>query len=152
MAVISQNHKAPYRQNIALGDVTEQFAQKLKVYAPHTRISPRTWSEPPVGPNMLAERHAFPTRASRIQAREMTSAIGAAGCWELDDDIDVHRIAANMIDGYMANIVVDRTHGRHRRHHRHRHRHRLHGQIRRGRLTWSRPSRCSKQRRRYRRF
>ena len=59
MTVISQNHKAPYRRNIALGDVTEQFAQTLKVYAPHTLASPRTWSEPPIGPNMFVERPHF---------------------------------------------------------------------------------------------
>ena len=31
----------------------------------------------------------------------MASAIGAAGCWELDGDADVQRIAANTIDTYV---------------------------------------------------
>ena len=112
MTVISQDRKAPCRQKIVLDDVTDQSAQKLKVYAPHTAISPRTWlwSEPPVGPNMLAERPAFPTRAPRILAREMASAIGATDCWELEDDADVQRIAANTIDAYIAETVVSRTH------------------------------------------
>ena len=42
----------------------------------------------------------------------MASATGAAGYWELDDDADVQRIAANTIDAYMANTVGDRTHAR----------------------------------------
>ena len=91
-----------YRRDIVLDDVTEQFAQRLKVYAPYTMVSPRAWSEPPVGPNMLDERPAFPIRASRILAREMASAIGAAGCWELGNDVDIQRIAVNTIDAYMA--------------------------------------------------
>ena len=42
MTVISQDRKTPYRQDIVLDDVTEQFVQKLRVYAPHTMVSPRT--------------------------------------------------------------------------------------------------------------
>ena len=80
MTVISQDRKAPYKRDIVLDDVTEQFFQKRRVYAPRTMVSPRAWSEPPVGPNILAERPAFPARASRVLAREMVSAIGAADC------------------------------------------------------------------------
>ena len=40
----------------------------------------------------------------------MTSAIGATDCWELDNDIDIQRIAANTIDAYMAKTVMERTH------------------------------------------
>ena len=46
-------------------------------------------------------------------AQDMASAIGAADCWELDDDADVQRIAANTIDAYMAKIVVHRTYTLH---------------------------------------
>ena len=75
-------------------------------------ISPQTWLEPPVGPNVLAERPAFPTRALRVLAREMASAIGATDCSELNDDADVQRIAANTIYAYMAKTVMDRAHAR----------------------------------------
>ena len=36
--------------------------------------------------------------------------IGAADYWELGDDVDIQRIAANTIDAYMAKTVVGRTH------------------------------------------
>ena len=75
-------------------------------------ISPRTWSEPPGGSNMLAEHPALPARTSRVLAREMASAIGAMDCCELDNDVDIQRIAANTIDAYMAKTIVDRTHAR----------------------------------------
>ena len=61
---------------------------------------------------MVVERPAFPKRTSRVLAREMASAIGAANCNKLSDDTDVKRIAANTIDAYMAKTVMDRTHAR----------------------------------------
>ena len=42
MTVISQDRSAPYRRDIVPGDVTEQFAQRLKVYAPYTMFTSRT--------------------------------------------------------------------------------------------------------------
>ena len=70
MTIISQDRTAPYIRGIALDDVTEQFTQRLRVYAPHTMVLPRTWSEPPIGPNMLAKRPAFTARTSGVLARE----------------------------------------------------------------------------------
>ena len=61
---------------------------------------------------MLVERPGFPTRASQVLAREMASTIGATGCCELVNDIDIQRIAANTIDTYMTKTVMDRTHAR----------------------------------------
>ena len=110
--VISQDRSAPYRRDVAVNDIIGQLAQTLKVYAPHTMTSQRKWSEPPVGANMLVERPAFLARASRILAREVASAIGAADCLQLEDDIDIQRIAANMIDTHRAGVVVSRTHAR----------------------------------------
>ena len=110
--IISQDRSAPYRRNIDLDDVTEQFAQRLSVHAPHMMISPRTWSEKPVGPNMRVEHAGFPTRASRIPAREMASAICAKDCLELKNDDGILRIAANTIDAYMAKTVMKRAHTR----------------------------------------
>ena len=39
MTAISQDRPAPYRRGIVSHDVTEQFAQRLKVYAPHDDIT-----------------------------------------------------------------------------------------------------------------
>ena len=112
MTVIQQDHRAPYRRTIVMDDVVEQFAQKLKVYAPHTMTLQRTWPEPPVGLKVLAKRPAFPARASRVLARDMGSAIGAGDCWELDGDVDIQRTDANTVGAYMAKVVIHRTHTR----------------------------------------
>ena len=71
MIITSHDHKALYKRDIVLDKVPERCDQKFRVYAPYTMVSPLAWSELPAGPNMLAEP-AFPTRALRVLALEMT--------------------------------------------------------------------------------
>ena len=109
--VISQDRNAQYSKGIAFEDLGGQVPQTLAVFVRHTMISAQTWSEPQIGPTILVERPAFPTRAPRTEAREMASAIGTTNCYELNgDDDDVQRIAAITIATYMAKAVVRRTH------------------------------------------
>ena len=81
MTVISHECNALFCRDATAYDLREQLAQTLAVFALHTMISQRTWSEPPIGSNMLAERPAFPTRAPRILTRDIASATGATDYW-----------------------------------------------------------------------
>jgi len=104
--IIRDSYSEPTRATIPRTAVAEHLFQRFNVFsADSTLMSPRRWSRPPQGPNMLVLRPGT-GRASRVLPREAASAMGV----DTTDmpDTEIQSYVGNAVTKVLADAVAER--------------------------------------------